>query len=520
MDDQLTESEYPRARGKHELDITAFLPSQKDWDLERDNGWKAIGLEALYKFELDYKTPTYKVPWMYHEGCVVLDLESNPVKDFANIPLTCSSKIEGVEMEAMRRGDPRIAMKDFVARLSVYPFQASNQQRLTCYRPEQRKGEKPITANALNMRITRFRSENRVTALNERWGTNNGKHSLLDRMTQTARDANSTRELKKLSEDEEKKAQEPDARKHAANARGRPRGQKGQNHEENDISGPANAYEEGATKPACRESGTNKTPHVASSLDRPKKRQKICDMIPSAAQETYPGTLYGDESLDRLQRSNLANHYDGPSRYSSNFHDILSTVITTAASSEKAQPFPIRDGQISSEGFETFTEPSRFLAREFPNYQQMIPTVQQHSKNWIADVASPLENPYHDSQGQMLPSGDVAEDFFGTKQRISNTFANGTDPAEIPLPMQAEYQNNAPRIDQDFGMQWNWSENPFSVPDLMTSQEPWRNDFMNGARSTSGDDAFLDALFGEHEGANTQELLSYDPTMAAGHENE
>lgn len=120
-DEELTVEEHPRACGKDDLDITAFLATQKDWDLERDNGW-VVTDDVLYKFaKLDYETPTYEVPWMYDEGRVVLDLDNHPVKDYKDIPLTCSSQIEGALMEAIRRIDFRITVIDFWARLSVHP---------------------------------------------------------------------------------------------------------------------------------------------------------------------------------------------------------------------------------------------------------------------------------------------------------------------------------------------------------------------------------------------------------------
>ena len=122
MNDQLTNIAHPRARGSEALDETAFLQSQKDWNLERDDGW--TGVEVLFKFDKerfnqDTPNPSYEVPCLYEEGCIVLDLDNHPLKAYESIPLTLSSKVEHALMEAIIRYDDRIAIGDFWARLSV-----------------------------------------------------------------------------------------------------------------------------------------------------------------------------------------------------------------------------------------------------------------------------------------------------------------------------------------------------------------------------------------------------------------
>ena len=120
--DQLTISAHPRDRGRGALDETAFLQSQKDWNLKRDDGW--TGVEVLFgydrgRFREHTPNPTYDVPWLYEDGCVVLDLDGQPLKAYESIPLTISSKVEGALMEAIIRYDDRISVGDFWARLSV-----------------------------------------------------------------------------------------------------------------------------------------------------------------------------------------------------------------------------------------------------------------------------------------------------------------------------------------------------------------------------------------------------------------
>ncbi|KAL9120535.1 MAG: hypothetical protein Q9187_002910 [Circinaria calcarea] len=55
-------------------------------------------------------------PW-YYKDQIVLDADNHPVKDYPEIPLACSSQMEGYNMEAIRRLNPRIGPKDFRARI-------------------------------------------------------------------------------------------------------------------------------------------------------------------------------------------------------------------------------------------------------------------------------------------------------------------------------------------------------------------------------------------------------------------
>lgn len=101
------------------------MEAQKDWDLERDNGWRVTD-DVLYMFaKLNYETPTYGVSWMFDEERVVLDLNNNPIKDYRDIPLTLSSMVEGALMEAIWRIDTRITTMDFLARMSVHQIPIS-----------------------------------------------------------------------------------------------------------------------------------------------------------------------------------------------------------------------------------------------------------------------------------------------------------------------------------------------------------------------------------------------------------
>ena len=220
-DDELTYSGHPRAHGWRPLDVTAFLETQRDWDLERDNGW--IGIEILYEFhKLDVQMPKYPVEWMYDEGRVVLDLNNNPVRDFRDIPLTLSSEVEGGLLTLIRRLDDRIAWPDLWARLSVHPSQSSDQQSLTSDSPEKGQKGSILSVPTLTERSRQWSLKNCVPAWKKRLGSEKITDYFWSRMSPAARDANSTRELSKLSREEmaEVESMNDNDPKHKRKARG------------------------------------------------------------------------------------------------------------------------------------------------------------------------------------------------------------------------------------------------------------------------------------------------------------
>ena len=77
-----------------------------------------------------------------------------------------------------------------------------------------------LTPQALSGRGSRWRLENAVSAFNVRSGTDKLNGTLWHKMSQEARDANSTRELSKLSKEEQREARLGNAGKHDANAGG------------------------------------------------------------------------------------------------------------------------------------------------------------------------------------------------------------------------------------------------------------------------------------------------------------
>lgn len=119
-----TEGNYivPPARGKGANDITSACSAfnQLEWRLADRDSWHNIadsdGNKVLYLIDRP-AVQTYQEPerlW-YHNGCVLLDGDNNPVRPWANVPRCFSSKLEGGRIEALRRILP-MTIQDFRAR--------------------------------------------------------------------------------------------------------------------------------------------------------------------------------------------------------------------------------------------------------------------------------------------------------------------------------------------------------------------------------------------------------------------
>lgn len=102
--------------GTEATDISAFHPDQKNWQEKGEN--RPNVLKRFAKPE-NFANPEYNVGFMYFDGLLVIDHESQPLRAFQGIPLTLSSKLEGWRAEAIRRLDPRIRNMDLIGRMPV-----------------------------------------------------------------------------------------------------------------------------------------------------------------------------------------------------------------------------------------------------------------------------------------------------------------------------------------------------------------------------------------------------------------
>ena len=111
--DQDTVNQQPNS-GEHPLDVTAAYSRQMHWDMENRVHWPAN--LTLWERPKPWNNPTYDVGEMKYKGHVVLDTTGSPIRNF-RIPLTISSKIDGLRIESWMRSDDRLTLGDIAARL-------------------------------------------------------------------------------------------------------------------------------------------------------------------------------------------------------------------------------------------------------------------------------------------------------------------------------------------------------------------------------------------------------------------
>ena len=111
--DQITANRQP-ASGDDPLDVTAPYHTQITWDLEDRSQWPNV--LTLWQPPEPRNNPTYDVGVMKYNGHVVLDCSGTPIRDF-RIPLTISSRIEGLRIEAWMRADNRLTLGDIASRM-------------------------------------------------------------------------------------------------------------------------------------------------------------------------------------------------------------------------------------------------------------------------------------------------------------------------------------------------------------------------------------------------------------------
>lgn len=178
-------SDHPRERGIAANDVTSYLPFQKEWGPDRDRDWPKIKDNVLHRLERqNYPIPDYEPEIWYDAGRIVLDPDNHTILKYEIIPATLSSELSGRDMEAMRRLDSRITLKDFRVRMPSTVL-AEDKGRLLVKKPL-------CTLSAIGMRTTRFRKENGMISWTSREGSDTIRQYILDHMPRANIDANST----------------------------------------------------------------------------------------------------------------------------------------------------------------------------------------------------------------------------------------------------------------------------------------------------------------------------------------
>lgn len=177
----LTELEHPRERGIEPDNVTSFLESQKSWGPVRDENWADI----LYVFEKEEKNSPKARPvnWKVGSRVVLAGHDSMPILKYDDIPATLSTELAGRDMEAMKRTDPRIRQRDFIARMPM---------RYTT-RTGRRRDAK--SASWIGMEMTRFRQKHGMLSWVGREGSDVIRDALWDRLPKWNREENSIRGL-------------------------------------------------------------------------------------------------------------------------------------------------------------------------------------------------------------------------------------------------------------------------------------------------------------------------------------
>ena len=124
--------------------------------------------------------PPYNPPPWYHRDRIVLDLDDNPIECWHEIPLVCSSDMEGWELEAITRTNTAISLSAIRARMPSRIWKGGKMRDL-------------YSLNTLRMRMSRFRLQAGLTAWNEREGTRQMKEEISRILGQECIRKNSTR---------------------------------------------------------------------------------------------------------------------------------------------------------------------------------------------------------------------------------------------------------------------------------------------------------------------------------------
>ena len=230
------------------------------------------------------------------------------------------------------------------------------------------------------------------------------------RMTTAAQNANSTRELSKLSKEEQKEARKDNTGKHDANAGGWARAKKGKNDSEEEFQAPAYIRAEGATKPA--------------SLRSQKDKRSRPDF-------------------------NLENYEDKG-------HKHLSSASEQGRQTHTTKRQKVREPPPSAIHYQDTTPASQIDYRSIPPQNEEDA---QHIQRALAMT------------------------------RANYLLRTGSECA--PTARHQCYFHQVLELLDDFASHWSYPADSISLPDLVTSREPWRDGFGDWTVATGGDEGFV-----------------------------
>lgn len=200
----LTELDHPRERGIEPDNVTSFLESQKSWGPVRDENWADI----LYVFEKKKNIPRIDDPvnWKVGERVILAGRDSRPILAYNDIPATLSTQLAGRDMEAIKRTDPRIRQRDFIARMPMK------------YTTRTGKRRNARSASWIGMEMTRFRQRQGMLSWVGREGSDVIRNALWNRLPIENKERNTIRGLAPPSAWEQEKVREGNVGKFTKNA--------------------------------------------------------------------------------------------------------------------------------------------------------------------------------------------------------------------------------------------------------------------------------------------------------------
>lgn len=200
----LTELDFPREAGIEPDNVTSFLESQKSWGPVRGENWA----EILYVFEKKEKNSPKDNPvnWKVGRRVVLAGRDSKPILDYKDIPATLSTELAGRDMEAIKRTDPRIRQRDFIARMPMK------------YTTRTGKRRKAKSASWIGMEMTRFRQKHGMLSWVGREGSDVIRNAIWERLPKKNKEENSIRGLPPPSALEQEEVREGNLGKFTKNA--------------------------------------------------------------------------------------------------------------------------------------------------------------------------------------------------------------------------------------------------------------------------------------------------------------
>lgn len=170
----------------------------------RDENWAPI----LYVFEKKDKNPPKDNPvnWKVGRRVVLAGRDSKPILDYKDIPATLSTELAGRDMEAIKRTDPRIRQRDFIARMPMK------------YTTKTGKRRKAKSASWIGMEMTRFRQKHGMLSWVGREGSDVIRNALWKRLPKKNREKNTIRGLPPPSALEQEEVREGNLGKFTKNA--------------------------------------------------------------------------------------------------------------------------------------------------------------------------------------------------------------------------------------------------------------------------------------------------------------